>query len=68
MTAGQFGVGGSTGGFARWDIIAGAGDSVLFYMRSTALGHGWRIVDGVVTDTGPVDGLGKGWRIIAGGK
>jgi hypothetical protein len=68
IMAGEFDGIGFSDGFGRWDIIAGAGDSILFYMRSTGVTGSWLLLNGDPTDTGPVTGVGKGWRIIAGGK
>ena len=64
---GDFNGTGSDDDFDRFDIIAGASDSVLLYERSAGTAGVVLLVDGGDLGIGLV-GLGKGWRIIAGGK
>jgi hypothetical protein len=68
LQGGDDAFGGSADTFSRWDAIAGAGDAIFFYIRSTGQAHAWQIVAGAAADSGAVSGVGKGWRIIAGGK
>jgi hypothetical protein len=54
--------------FALWDVIAGTGDSILFYIRSTGLSFGSGFANGNYAGAAQLPSVGKGWRIIAGGK
>lgn len=60
---------GASGGFGRWDIIAGAADTILFYVRTDGTANRVTLEDGSYSDKGPfATKLKRGWRIIAGGR
>jgi hypothetical protein len=63
---GQLVAGGSTDTFGAWDIVAGTGNSVLFYIRDGIVATGV-LSGGNYTYIGSQD-FSVGWTIVAGGR